>query len=151
MVFWDCRGDTGQGKEGGSIWVKISRVNILTLKYIFYSRSCNFGIYRFERKFNKNYGEGCSPNNFMQSLSVFYCFLMTKKNIAFKFLFTFKPWLLNSFHLCYGSELRKRYTLRLFLTCLEERSFGNCSACGDGAFGERCAWEGLGVGGNFTN
>ena len=49
------------------------------------------GIYRFERKFNKNYGEGCSPNNFMQRLSVFHCFLMTKKNIAFKFLFTFKP------------------------------------------------------------
>ena len=72
---------------------------------------------------------------------VFYCFLMTKKNIAFKFLFTFKPGLLNSFDLPgYGSEL--------------ESSFGSCSACRNWGqmthFGERCAWGGLGVGGNFA-
>ena len=40
--------------------------------------------------------------------------------------------LLNSFDLpSYDSELRKRYTLRLFLMCLEEWSFGICSAWGD--------------------
>ena len=103
------------------------------------------GIYWFETKFNKNFAERWSPNNFMQSLSVFYSFLMTKTNIAFKFLFTFMPWLLNFSYLrSYGSELRKRYTLRLFLMCLEERSFGNCSAWGNGRqmthFGQRCVW-----------
>ena len=90
------------------------------------------GIYRFERKFNKIFGERWSPNNFMQSLSVFYSFLMTKTNIAFEFLFTSMSWLLNFSYLrSYGSELRKRYTLRLFLMCLEERSFGSCSAWGE--------------------
>ena len=92
----------------------------------------------------------------MQSLPVFYYFLMTKKNIAFKFLFTFKPGLLNSFDLpSYDSELRKRYTLRVFLICFEEKSFRSCSAWGNAGqmthFGERCAWRGLGVGGNFAN
>ena len=55
----------------------------------------------------------------------------------------------------YGSELRKRYTLKLFLMCLEEKSFGSCSAWGDGGqmahLGERCAWGGLGIGGNYAN
>ena len=90
-----------------------------------------FYIYRSERKFNKNYGERWSPNSFIQSLSILYCFLMTKKNIAFKFLFTFKHWLLNSIDLpSYCSELRKRYTLKLFLMCIEEKSFGSCSVWG---------------------
>ena len=85
---------------------------------------------------------------------LFFCFLITKKNISFKFLFTFKPWLLNSFDLpSYGSELRKRYTLRLYVMCLEERNFGSCSACGNRGqmthVGERCAWGGLEVGGNL--
>ena len=39
--------------------------------------------------------------------------------------------------------------------CLEERSFGSCSAWANGEqmthFGERCAWRGLGIGGNFEN
>ena len=76
----------------------------------------------------------------MQSLSVLLFFDVKKI-----FLFTFNPWLLNSFDLpSYGSELRKRYTLRLFLMCLEERSFGSCSARGNGGqmthLGERCVW-----------
>ena len=99
----------------------------------------------------KRYGQKWSPNNFMQSLSAFYCFLMTKNNITFKLIFTFKPWLLNFFDLrSYGSKLRKRYTLRLFLMCLEERSFRSCSVWGNGGqmtrFGERCAWGELEVG-----
>ena len=76
----------------------------------------------------KERGERWSPNNFMQSLSVF-CFLMTKKNTEF----SFNPWLLNFFDLpSYGSELMKRYTLRLFLMCLEEKRFWSCSAWGNG-------------------
>ena len=39
--------------------------------------------------------------------------------------------------------------------CLEERSFGSCSAWGDGGqmtdLRERCAGRGLGVGGNYAN
>ena len=39
--------------------------------------------------------------------------------------------------------------------CLEEMSFGSCSAWGNGRqmtqFEERCAKGGLGVGGNFAN
>ena len=39
--------------------------------------------------------------------------------------------------------------------CLEERSFGSCSAWGNGGqmthLGERCAWGGLGAGGNYAN
>ena len=38
---------------------------------------------------------------------------------------------------------------------LEERTFGSCSAWGDGVqmayLGERCAWRGLGIGGNYAN
>ena len=35
---------------------------------------------------------------------------------------------------------------------IEERSFGSCSAWGQMAhLGERCAWGGLGVGGNYAN
>ena len=38
---------------------------------------------------------------------------------------------------------------------LEERSFGSCSAWGDGEemayLGEKSAWGGLGVGGNYAN
>ena len=76
--------------------------------------------------------------------------------MVFKFLFTFNPRLLNSFDLPrYGLELRKRYTLKLFLMCLEERSFGSCSVWGKREqmthLGERCAWGGLGVGGNYAN
>ena len=111
------------------------------------------GIYRFERKFNKNYRERWNPNNLMQNLPGFW---WQKKNVEFKFLFTFNPWLLNSFRLpSYGSELRKRYTLRLLLICLDARSFGSCSACGNSGqmthLGERCAWEKLGVAGNYAN
>ena len=39
--------------------------------------------------------------------------------------------------------------------CLEERSFGSCSAWEMGdkclTWGERCAWGGLGIGGNYVN
>ena len=39
--------------------------------------------------------------------------------------------------------------------CLEEGSFGSCSAWGDGGqlthLGERCAWRGQGVGRNYAN
>ena len=39
--------------------------------------------------------------------------------------------------------------------CIEERSFGSCSAWGEGGemarLGERGAWGGLGVGGNYAN
>ena len=39
--------------------------------------------------------------------------------------------------------------------CLEERSFGSCSAWGDGGeiahLGERGAWGRLGVGENYAN
>ena len=45
----------------------------------------------------------------------FIVFWWQKKNIAFKFLLTFNPWLLNSFDLpSYGSELKKRHTITLF-------------------------------------
>ena len=85
----------------------------------------------------------------MQSLSVFYCFLMTKNNMAFKFVFIFNFWLLNSFDLpSYDSELRKRYTLRLFMMCLEERSFGSCPVWGHGTNdslgGKVCLWKARG-------
>ena len=57
-------------------------------------------IYRFEGKFNKYSEDRWRPNNFMQSLSVFFfVFWWQKNNISFKFLFTFNPWLLNSFDL----------------------------------------------------
>ena len=86
----------------------------------------------------------------------FIVFWWPKNNIAFKSLFTFNPWLLSSFDFpSYCSELRKRYTVRLFLMCLEERGFGGCSAWGNGGqmthFGERCAWGELGVGGKYAN
>ena len=52
-----------------------------------------------------------------------------KRILHLKFLFTLIPWLLNSFDLSsYGWELRKRYTWKLFLMCLEKRSFGSCFA-----------------------
>ena len=39
--------------------------------------------------------------------------------------------------------------------CLEERSFGSCSACGNGGqmthLGERFSWGELGVVGNYAN
>ena len=39
--------------------------------------------------------------------------------------------------------------------CLEERSFGSCSAWGNGAqmthLGKRCNWGRLRVGGNYAN
>ena len=45
--------------------------------------------------------------------------------------------------------------LRLFLMCLEETSFGNCSDWENGGqmihFGERCIWGEPGVGENFAN
>ena len=48
---------------------------------------------------------------------LFYCFLPIK--IILKVLFSFIPWLLNFFDLpSYGSNSRKRYTLRLFSMCL---------------------------------
>ena len=86
----------------------------------------------------------------------FIVFWWQEKNIAFKFLFNFKPWLLNSFDLPnYGSELRKRYTIKLLLMCLEERSFGSCSAWGNGGqmtrLGKRCPCGELEVGENYAN
>ena len=55
----------------------------------------------------------------------------------------------------YGSELRKRYTLRLLLMFLKEGSFGSCSTSEDGGqmthLGGRFAWGGLGVGGNYAS
>ena len=49
---------------------------------------------------------------------LFNCFLVIKGIL--KALFTFIPWLLNLSDLPnYGSNLRKRYTLRLFSKCLE--------------------------------
>ena len=130
IVAWDCigyRGKMGGWGGGGGVGGGVYLPGILTFhKFeIFYNHGW---IYRFQREFNKNYEERWSPNNFMQSLSV-HCFLMSKK----VFLYTFNPRLLNSFDLpSYGSELRKRYTLRLFLMCLEEKSFGSCSAWGNG-------------------
>ena len=65
------------------------------------------------------------------------CFFDVQKRIAFKTLFTcvFILELLNYLHLpSYGSEPRKRYTLRLSLMCLEVEGwgkFGSCSAYGD--------------------
>ena len=48
---------------------------------------------------------------------LFYCFLLIKRII--KVLFSFIPWLLNfSDFPTYGSNLRKRYTLRLLSKCL---------------------------------
>ena len=142
IVAWDCigyRGKMGGWGGGGGVGRGVYLPGILTFhKFeIFYNHGW---IYRFQREFNKNYEERWSPNNFMQSLSV-HCFLMSKK----VFLYTFNPRLLNSFDLpSYGSELRKRYTLRLFLMCLEEKSFGSCSAWGNGdkrlTWGERYVW-----------
>ena len=63
---------------------------------------------------------------------LFLLFFDGKKRIQHLIsLFTFNPWLLDSFDLPgYGSELRKRQTLRLFLMCLEVRNFGSCSVWG---------------------
>ena len=60
---------------------------------------------------------------------LFIVFDGKKRILHLKFLFTLIPWLLNSFDLSsYGWELRKRYTWKLFLMCLEKRSFGSCFA-----------------------
>ena len=52
---------------------------------------------------------------------LFYCFLVIKRIL--KGLFSFIPWLLNSSDLpSYGSNLRKRYTLKLSSMCLGSRT-----------------------------
>ena len=112
-------------------------------------------IYRFEGKFNKNSEDRWRPNNFMQSLSVFFLFFDGKKRIYhlnFYLLSTLDSWILL---ICLALDLKKRYTLRLFLMCLEERSFRSCSPWGNGGqmthLGERCDWGVLGVEENYAN
>ena len=57
---------------------------------------------------------------------MFYCFLVIKRIL--KVLFSFNPWLLNSSYLpCYGSNSRKRHTLRLLLMSLGRTPRGNRS------------------------
>ena len=164
MVAWDCRGDSEKG--GGSILVKISRVNILTWNYIIqelkFSINLKFlttmvGYKRLKESSTKITERDEALIISCRACLFFIVFWWQKKNITFKFkfLFTFKPWLLNSFDLpSFGSELRKRYTLRLFLMCLEKRIFESCSAWGDG--GQMAHLVGkirgrLEVGGNYAN
>ena len=56
----------------------------------------------------------------------FIVFWWQKKNIVFKISTCCQPLII---------ELRKRYTLRLFRMCLEERGFGSCSVCTNGSLG----------------
>ena len=67
-------------------------------------------------------------------------------HLNFYLLSTLDYWILL---ICLAMELRKRYTLRLFLMCLEERSFRSCSPSGNGGqmthLGERCGWGVLGL------
>ena len=149
------------GNRVSSISVKISWIKIFRLTSTSFG-NCNFLNFKFfttmvgyicksKRKFNKSYGETWSPNNCMQSLSVFHCFLMTKKGILYlKFLFAFNPWLLNSFdEPSYRLELSERYSLRLFLSRGEEFSEVVLPWGIMIHLGERCAWGGLVAGGNY--
>ena len=113
-------------------------------------------IYRSVRQFNKIMAR---DENLIISCRacLFLLFFDDKKGVQhLKFLFTFNPWLLNSFDVpSYGSEFKEKYTIRLFLVCLVERRFGSFSAWGNGEqmtqSEERCAWGRLGVGGNYGN
>ena len=125
MVACDCRGDSEKG--GGSILVKISRVNILTWKYIIqelkFSINLKFlttmvGYKRLKESSTKITERDEALIISCRACLFFIVFWWQKKNMEFKFLFTFQPWLLNSLDLPgYGSELRialrielKRYT-----------------------------------------
>ena len=178
MVTWGVMIEPGgefwlQGRQGEweERWQHMNKniqyVNILTCQYIFQEFE-NLKIWNLKNFTTMVRYKGFEENSAKKlerdealiiscKACLFFIVFDGKKNIYYlKFVLTVNPWLLNSFDFrTYGSELRKRYTLRLFLMCLAERSFGGCSTWGDGGemayLGERGALGELGVGGNYKN
>ena len=120
MTAGDCKGSTmkgvrGEGWAGGSIWVKMSQA-------IFWLASTSSRNWNFRRFVVGYTGLKESSTEIMErDETLIICFLLFLWQKRMQYLkFTFNPWLLNYFDLpSYGSELRKRHTLRLCLMCLE--------------------------------
>ena len=155
----------GRGEVGGSTGVKniqsqYSDLKVHLLSFAIFHETWSFSQPRWYLDLKESSREVMERDEALifscRACLFFIVFWWPKKNITFKFLFTFNPWILNSFDLpSYGSELRKRNTVRLLLMCLEKKRFGSCSAWGNGwqmtHLGERCVLGGLRVRANYEN
>ena len=77
---------------------------------------------RKRRRVDFEEGDRCTSWGLKKICTCFFFFyFFVTKNSLWEFVFTFILWLLNSFDLLnYGSNPRKRYTLRLLLMCQVE-------------------------------
>ena len=86
---------------------------------------------------------------------MFFIVFMAKKNAVFKIYF--QPLIIELFWFAKLWLRIEEKTHTKTVSDVSRRSFGSCSVCGGGVWGtnhslgERCAWEGLGVGLNFEN